>query len=207
MWKESNKLPKILILANSNRYCRILHGQLNLGYTSRAPVRLLFPSKWLKSSSAKIRYTITWAVIRILCYLKKRLDLCLKLPKLDTSSIELRTYSDASFSINEDETSKIRYIIYLANKYIFYHPTTWSFHKSRRVTWSVFGQWIYVSYGTCGIWHGILYQIWPRPYHGTKDTIVNVYRPWFSTLHQNESHGNHEEATNDKLTGRSGCIL
>lgn len=71
--------------------------------------------------------------------LKDTYDSTLKFPKLDNKSLQLRVYSDASYSNNEDKSSQLGYIIFLMDKHNRCQPLFWSSHKSKRVSRSVLG--------------------------------------------------------------------
>ena len=63
----------------------------------------------------------------------------IRYPKLDIETLRLQTYSDASFSTNEDQSSQLGYVIFLADGENRCSPLHWSSHKAKRVTRSVLG--------------------------------------------------------------------
>lgn len=76
---------------------------------------------------------------RIVRHLKKHSDVKLRYRKLDTESLCIRMYSDASYADNRDASSQLGYIVFLCDKFGTAQPITWSSHKSKRVTRSVLG--------------------------------------------------------------------
>ena len=72
-------------------------------------------------------------------HLQKTPYFVLRYPKLDKDSIRLQIYSDASYASNYDASSKLGYIIFLADKNNSCQPLLWSSHKSKRVSRSVLG--------------------------------------------------------------------
>ena len=75
----------------------------------------------------------------ILSHLNTNHDLPLRFPKLDTDSLRLQVYSDASFATNADGSSQLGYIIFLVDGSGKCQPISWSSHKAKRVTRSVLG--------------------------------------------------------------------
>ena len=61
----------------------------------------------------------------------------LKYSKLDIERLHTRVYSDGSFASNEDNSSQLRYIILLADKYNNVHVLSYCSKKSKRIVRSI----------------------------------------------------------------------
>ncbi len=72
-------------------------------------------------------------------YLQNTRHLSLRTCKLDTESLHVRIYTDASFSINFDQSSQLGYIVLLADKHNNAFVLHYASYKSRRVVRPVLG--------------------------------------------------------------------
>ncbi|OSX79162.1 hypothetical protein BU14_0085s0013 [Porphyra umbilicalis] len=74
---------------------------------------------------------------------RARQGLNLRYPPLDTTSLRLRAYADASFATNDDHSSQLGYIIMLADASRRVHVLGFSSRKSKRVVRSVMAGEVY----------------------------------------------------------------
>eukprot|EP00171_Calliarthron_tuberculosum_P023435 IDg23435t1 len=70
-------------------------------------------------------------------YAKSSTRVCLSYPKLEKSTLHLRTYADASFATNDDGSSQLGYLILLCDSKNGCHILSYSSRKSRRIVRSI----------------------------------------------------------------------